>query len=33
MHEEENDSPITAAKAIYLAYNDLSPVPDDPLTL
>ena len=33
MHEEEKDSPITAAEAIYLAYNDLCLAPDDPLTL
>jgi hypothetical protein len=33
MREEESDSPITATEAIYLAYNDLRLVPDDPLTL
>ena len=33
MHEEEKDSPITTAEAIYLAYNDSSLAPDDPLTL
>jgi hypothetical protein len=33
MCEEENNSPITATEAIYLAYNDSSLAPDDPLTL
>ena len=33
IHEEKNNSPITATEAIYLAYNDSSLAPDDPLTL